>query len=433
MIEVISGWGRYPRTPSDVQAPRDAAAAAQLVAAPPGLICRGQGRSYGDSSLQERVLLTRQLDHFLAFDGVNGSITCEAGATLGAILDLVLPRGWFLPVTPGTQFVSVGGAIASDVHGKNHHLDGSFSRHVLEMDVLLGDGRVLRVSPDQHADLFHATCGGMGLTGVILRATLRLRSVLSGDIEQTVIRTANLEQTLELFETHGAATYSVAWIDCLARGRALGRSLLLLGEHAAVGASERRPARPMKVPMNGPGWLLNRLTVRAFNAAYYHAATPGRSTVSHVPYFYPLDAIGGWNRLYGGGGFVQYQFVLPKSAGVNPLRQLLERIAASGMGSFLAVLKMLGPANASPLSFPMEGFTLALDFKADQAALALLDRLDPIVASHGGRLYLSKDARMSPATFKAMYPQWHEFEEIRAKYQATGRFWSHQSRRLGLS
>lgn len=430
----IHGWGRYPRLDADVSYPSSAGQCASYSRGNGPFIARGLGRSYGDGSLAPRVLDTRYLDHCLSFDDSTGVLTCEAGATLDDIFKLFVPRGWFLPVTPGTRYITVGGAIASDVHGKNHHGEGCFSEHVTGMELLLGNGERVSVSHAENSELFHATCGGMGLTGIILTASVRLKPIASSEIIETTIKAPDLDAVLDGFEKGSSASYSVAWIDCLATGRNLGRSLLMLGEHAPDGplTVQRKPLLP--VPFEMPAGLLNHATVKAFNAVYYGKAKRGRHTrrVPLEPFFYPLDTLADWNRLYGKPGFVQYQFVLPKASGPRGLQSILERIARSGRGSFLAVLKVLGKANANLLSFPLEGYTLALDFKADPAVFELLGELDRHVIEHGGRIYLTKDARMSEHTFKVSYPRWQEFEEVRSRWHAIGKFASIQSRRLGL-
>ena len=430
----LHGWGRYPRLDAKVALPQSNTECVTAIIESAPLIARGLGRSYGDSALGLQVLSTRYLDHFQAFDAATGLLTCAAGVSLDTILRTFVPRGWFLPVTPGTRFVTVGGAIASDVHGKNHHLDGSFSAHVRCMHLMLGNGERVSASITKNADLFHATCGGMGLTGVILSASVQLKRIQSSDISQTTIKVPNLDAALAAFDEHGAVPYSVAWIDCLARGAELGRSLLMLGEHATDGPLAVQTKLPTPVPFDLPAALLSRASVQAFNTMYYGRVRRARSTrrLPFEPFFYPLDTLSNWNRMYGKPGFVQYQFVLPKAAGVTGLHEVLERIAQSGRGSFLAVLKVFGRANANHLSFPFEGYTLALDFKAEPAVFKLLDTLDRIVLHHGGHIYLAKDARMSEATFKAGYPRWQEFETVRARWHAHGKFASAQSRRLGL-
>lgn len=429
---LIHGWGGYPRVEAEVIEPATPAACLDALGGGP-FAPRGMGRSYGDSASASRVLQTRHLDHFIAFDAEAGLLSCEAGVTLHQILRLIVPKGWFLPVTPGTGFVTLGGAIASDVHGKNHHRAGSFGDHVRAIRMMLGNGEIITASPEEHADLFHATCGGMGLTGLILSAQIALIPVRSAAIRQTIVKTRNIEEACARFEAHGDATYSVAWIDCIASGASLGRSVISLGEHAGAGELRFEPRAKFAMPCHAPAGLLNRWSIGAFNRLYYAKARDGQTgIVPAFSYFYPLDAIGAWNRLYGRPGFVQFQFVLPRAGGVGPMRPILARIAASGSGSFLAVLKMFGPGNANPLSFPVEGYTLALDFKMCEATVRLLRDLEAMVIEHGGRIYLTKDALMSEQSFKAGYPRWHEFETVRERYGAIGHFASAQSRRLGL-
>jgi FAD/FMN-containing dehydrogenase len=392
------------------------------------------GRSYGDSANSSSVLQTDYLDHFIEFNESTGVLTCEAGVSIREILELIVPKGWFVPVTPGSSFVTIGGAIASDVHGKNHHLSGTFSEHLLSFDLLLGTGEVVRVTKNSYPDLFRATCGGMGLTGMILSASIQLKPIKSSQIHQTTIKVSCLESVCEQFEANHASTYSVAWIDCLASGKRLGRSLLMLGEHLQDGNLKVAKKKSLNMPIDMPSSILNHYSIKAFNSLYYHKIFSKTKTelVSFEPYFYPLDAIGKWNRLYGKAGFVQYQFVLPKAVGVKGLRQILEVIVKSGKGSFLAVLKAFGKANENFLSFPIEGYTFALDFKMSGETVQLIKLLDSMVVERGGRIYLTKDALMSETSFKRTYPQWEQFEEVRAKYGAIGKFASSQSKRLGL-
>lgn len=437
----LAGWGRYPMVDCRALHPGDPQDATRTAEAEPSLVARGNGRSYGDASLNpDATVVTRGLDRFMAFDDQTGWLTCEAGLLLSDLIDVMLPRGWFPMVTPGTRFVTVGGMIASDVHGKNHHRDGSFCHHVAWFDLALGDGRVLRCSRDAHADLFAATCGGMGLTGVILRACIRLRAVESAAIRQRTLRADHLEHAMDLFQATLDWTYSVAWIDCLATGARMGRSVLLLGEHATrdeldgarrTAPLARTPPRPHRLPVTPPAVLLGRTSMRLFNAAYYAAQREGERLVAVDPYFYPLDAILDWNRVYGRAGFVQYQCVLPLAESKRGLGRLLAAIAAAGDASFLAVLKRMGLPSPGLIGFPMEGYTLALDFPAAPVNLALLDRLDAITAGHGGRVYLAKDARMAPAMMQR-HPGLPAFRDIRRRYGLDTRFSSLLSQRLGL-
>ena len=345
-----------------------------------------------------------------------------------------MPRGWFLEVTPGTKYVSVGGAIASDVHGKNHHAAGCFSSCVLDFDLMGADGELLRCSPAENAALFAATCGGMGLTGIVTRARIRLRAIRSSTINQVTYKARNLDEVLERFEQTRAAPFSVAWIDCLSQGASLGRSVLTVGDFAEEGPLLPHPVPRMDVPLVPPLSPVLPLTMKAATAVLYHKVLrrESRQRVHYESFFYPLDALLHWNRMYGRSGFTQYQFVLPFAAGPKGLRSVLAAVAASGMGTFLAVLKVMGAANGNPLSFPIAGYTLALDFRHQNGLFRLFDELDAQVLDLGGRLYLTKDVRMSEATFKRSYPRWREFQDLREKTGAKGRFASMQSRRLGL-
>lgn len=430
----IYGWGRYPTIDAQVLLPQTRSACVDFLKDNQIVLPRGMGRSYGDSANSSSVIQTDYLDHFLEFNELTGVLTCEAGVSIREILQLIVPKGWFVPVTPGSSFVSIGGAIASDVHGKNHHLNGTFSEHLLSFDLLLGDGEVVSVTKDSYPDLFRATCGGMGLTGMILSASIQLKPIKSSEIHQTTIKASCLESACEKFEVNHASTYSVAWVDCLASGRRLGRSLLMLGEHVQDGNLEFGKKKSLNLPIDMPSSILNQHSIKVFNSLYYHRnfSKTKRELVSLEPYFYPLDAIGNWNRLYGKAGFVQYQFVLPKSVGVKGLKKILEVIVSSRKGSFLAVLKVFGKQNENFLSFPIEGYTLALDFKMSQETVQLIRLLDSMVVEIGGRIYLTKDALMSETTFKKMYPEWERFEAVRAKYGAIGKFASSQSKRLGL-
>lgn len=438
----LSGWGRYPVAPCRVEDARRVSEASAAIAAAANAIARGAGRSYGDSSLnRDLTLRTLQMDRVLAFDAATGDIECEAGLLLADLIALYLPRGWFVPVTPGTKFVTVGGMVASDVHGKNHHLAGSFCDHVQWLDLILADGRVVRCSTAQNPELFSATCGGMGLTGVIARVRFRMLRVESTSIRQKTVAAPNLEAAMDAIEASLDWTYSVAWIDCLASGRNLGRSLLFLGEHLKADElpAARRTAplamrsKPAKtVPIDFPQFALGTLSVRAFNTLYYRAHSSGEAVVDLDPYFYPLDAIHNWNRIYGRRGFVQYQCVLPLETSREGMKQLLGTISAAGKGSFLAVLKRMGAESFGLLSFPRAGYTLALDFPVDADVFALLDRLDQITLEHGGRIYLAKDARMLPSAMESGYPRIAQFRDIRRQWAVDEGFSSLQSLRLEL-
>ena len=438
----LSGWGRYPVVECQVNTPRSEADLISLAQAAP-MIARGNGRSYGDSSLNsQKTVDMRRMNHMLAFDAETGQLTAEAGVLLADIIAAFLERGWFPAVTPGTKFVTVGGMIAADVHGKNHHKDGSFGSCVNWIDILTAEGQVQRCSRDQNPDLFDWTIGGMGLTGIILRAAFRLRPVESGWIRQTTVPAENLAAAIDIFENSAGATYSVAWIDCLSTGASLGRSLVYLGEHAThtdlprdkLKAPYQTPKkRKLTVPMDAPGFALNRWTVKAFNAVYYSAgrSRTGTQLVDWDTYFYPLDAILKWNRIYGRKGFAQFQCVIPLDQARDGMQALLEAISEAGQGSFLSVLKRFGPQD-SRFSFPMEGYTLALDFPVNRRSLGLMDRLDEITIAYGGRFYLAKDSRLKAETLAKSDDRVGAFREMRKSTSAAETFSSAQSDRLTL-
>lgn len=408
-----SSWGRYPRVKQRAVPLhwRDEAELRALAGEGP-VLPRGLGRSYGDSCLNEggTLLLTRGLARFLSFDPDTGVLRCEAGVSLAEILAFASPRGFFLPVTPGTKFVTVGGAIANDVHGKNHHADGTFGRFVRRFELVRSDGSRRVCSPSENADLFQATIGGLGLTGLVTWAEIELRRVPGPFIVQESLRMRGID---DFFRVNEASErdwlYTVAWVDCLARGRRLGRGLYYRGNHAPGTGRARTPAVKMprlRLPFDLPDFVLGEKSVRLFNALYYRRQLRAlrRSTVFYEPFFYPLDAVGDWNRAYGKRGFLQWQCVVPDA---DTVVRLLETIARDRQGSFLVVLKTFGDL-PSPglLSFPRPGFTLALDFPhRGERTLRLLQRLDDLVADAGGALYPAKDARMSPEMFALSFPR----------------------------
>ena len=444
-MRTISDWGNYPVIDAEVGGFDTVAQLRSKLKTPGSVIAYGNGRSYGDASLQKNILLTRRFNKFISFDESTGELCCQAGVLLSEILDVFVPRGWFLPVTPGTKLITVGGAIAADVHGKNHHLEGSFGQHVLSIDLMRNDGSVVTCSPQTHFEFFKITVGGMGLTGMILSATFRLKRVETAYIRQEKTRAANLDEIMDSFEGSSDWSYSVAWIDCLARGDALGRSVLMRGEHASkeelLNRSRKQAPLHLKeglqldVPFSFPDFALNRLTMTAFNFSYYNKTRSGTHTsiVDYNSFFYPLDAIDNWNRIYGKRGFTQYQFVIPLEAGREGMRTILKRITDSGLGSFLAVLKLFGEQE-SFMSFPMAGYTLALDFPISLKAMGLFKELDAMVADYGGRLYLAKDSRMNAAMFEKTYPNANDFREaIALLNEGHTQFASLLSTRIGIT
>lgn len=437
MKKLIANWNNYPVVEAREISFDYAKEIASKLA--PSSIPHGNGRCYGDASLSSEVVNTLRYDKVLSFDEVNGIITCQSGLLLSDLLQIIVPRGWFLPVTPGTKFITVGGAVASDVHGKNHHVDGSFSRHIVSMSVLTGTGQTIICGPSQFEDLFWATCGGMGLTGIVLDVKFRLKRINTSFIRQRQVKARNLDEVMALFEENTASTYSVAWIDCLKQGTSFGRSILILGEHAGTDDVNHakflvpKEKSLVTVPFYFPSFVLNGFSVKVFNALYYakNYKKVIDSVVHYDSFYYPLDSILDWNKIYGKKGFVQYQFVLPVSTSRNGLVDILTRINKRGTGSFLAVLKLFGEQD-NLISFPMKGYTLALDFPIRPGLFGFLDELDAVVADYGGRIYLSKDARMKKEIFWKTYPHAPAFREILKRYDPENRFVSHLSERLTL-
>jgi len=440
---LIHGWGRYPKVEARRREPADVDGLRELLAGDQPRVCiaRGGGLSYGDSALAGEVISGLGLRQVCELDAASGILRCAAGFTLREILREVVPKGWFPPVLPGAALVSVGGAVAADVHGKNHHRDGGFCDHVRELSLMLANGETLRCGPSRHPELFRATCGGMGLTGIIVEAELQLIPIQSSMMATRSLPAANLDACFDLLDAHGEARYSVAWLDCLARAPRMGRGMVYLAEHDNGGELRSRhhssPGRraSFTMPFTTSGALLNRHSLSLFNSAYYRwqRFRAGSGRQDHEAYFFPLDRIRNWNRLYGAAGFLQYQFVLPFEASREGIAKVLRKAGGAGKGSFLSVLKKLGPASGNPLSFPIAGHTLALDFKHEASLFPLLEELDAIVLDHGGRIYLAKDARMSETVFKAGYPGWERFMEIKRRVDPAQRFRSAQSDRLGLT
>lgn len=422
-------WGRFPPVQQAMVALTDARAPLPDVPGP--VLPYGNGRSYGDSCLNPggTVFDVRTLDRFIAFDPARGTLRCEAGTTLAEILDIVVPQGWFLPVTPGTRYVTVGGAIANDVHGKNHHRAGTFGHHIIDFELLRSDGSRRTCSAGDGSGFFEATLGGLGLTGVILEAGIRLSRIPGPWLETESIRFDDLDDFFALSSTSESThEYTVAWIDCLARGRSLGRGHFIRADHAACAEDERSPIRNPRwsVPFVPPISVVNRLSLRPFNWLYYHRLRKGqhRRAVHYLPYFYPLDGIRDWNRIYGPRGFLQHQSVIPPIHARDALQEMLREIGRSGLGSFLAVLKEFGTRpSLGMLSFPRLGTTLALDFpNVGQPVFGLLDRLDAIVDAAGGAVYPAKDARMTGASFRRGFPAWQAFAQFVDPQFSSG-FW----------
>jgi len=442
--ELINGWGRTCRLSADVATPESPAGLSELVADSPRIVARGLGRSYGDQAQLSggAAVQLSGIARITSLDPATGVVDVEAGASLDHLMRVLAPRGWFVPVTPGTRFVTVGGAIASDIHGKNHHRDGTFGRHVQDLTLMLADGSTVTVSPQVDPELFWATVGGMGLTGVIVSARVQLQPIESTKIRSVSVRASNLDSLMTAMERADENNrYAVAWVDSLAKGRHFGRGILTSGDHATAAEVGQCPDRwafdsgdPVNLPIDLPPGTLNRLTVKAFNELWFRQVPRfARPRLESIPaFFHPLDAIGRWNRVYGSAGFVQYQFVVP-DRGAHLVGRTISAIARIGGVSLVTVLKRFGPSNSAHLSFPQPGWTLALDIPARLDGLAeTLDHLDEQVVAAGGRLYLTKDARMRPALLPLMYPRIDEWRTIRNRVDPNRKFNSDMAIRLGM-
>jgi decaprenylphospho-beta-D-ribofuranose 2-oxidase len=440
---VLTGWGRTAPSAAHLRRARPEDLPGLLAGVGErGLLARGLGRSYGDTAQNAGGVVLEPLPSWWRLDSVAGTVRASAGTSLHDLIRALVPQGWFPPVTPGTRYVTLGGAVACDVHGKNHHRHGSIGQHVRSLVLVTADGTSRRLAPDREPELFWATVGGLGLTGVVTEVELDLVPVESGWMRVTTERAPDLAAVMARLVAADDVTYSVAWIDLLAAGRRLGRSVVSLGEHARLEDLDprRRDDRwpvpgvaRLDVPLVPPRSLVGPRGVRAFNEAWYRRAPQHRADEiqSAAAFFHPLDGVGHWNRLYGRRGMVQYQLVVP-DRGADALPGMVERIVRAGWPSFLAVLKRFGPGNPGLLSFPTQGWTLALDLPADPRVATLFDELDERVLAAGGRVYLAKDARVAPRTVRAMYPQWDRFRAVRREVDPRGVFQSDLGRRLGL-
>lgn len=438
---VLHGWGRYPSSSAPIQAPQDLQGVQRCIEKH-RTIARGLGRSYGDQALNEGRHITQctSLDRYLSFDPQSAVLRCEAGVSLSEIIRDFTPRGYFPMVTPGTKFVTVGGCIANDVHGKGHHVDGCFSRCVKSFRIALADGRIITASRSVNPDLFWANFGGMGLLGIILDAEIELRKVQSSYFSEKSVVVQNLDEMMDVIEANQALPYVLAWLDPLAKGKRLGYGVVKMGDHASL---EELPTSlrndPLKVsgppkfnlPFDLPNFALNGVTAPILNFVLRQMMR-GKPGFAHYENFvYPLDFVGAWNRSYGPRGFTQYQFVLPEAAGREAMREILQTIAASDQMPFLNIFKKLGPEEGL-LSFPLEGYTYAIDFPIRSGLREFLEKLDEMVIAAGGRIYLGKDAFVTPERLAKMYPKLDEWRSIKERYDPNTRFSSQLGRRVGL-
>jgi decaprenylphospho-beta-D-ribofuranose 2-oxidase len=440
--EKLAGWGNYPVSESIILTPGNEDEFRKALK--DKLIPRGLGRSYGDQAISEnsQVAVCTKLNHFLSWDEQQGILECEAGVSLEEIINVFTPKGWLPMICPGTKFVTIGGAIANDIHGKAHHIDGSFVNCVISFTILLADGTKKTASRTENSDLFWANFGGLGLLGVILTAKLQLRKIETTYFKQKSVVIKNLDHMLEALDTYDHEyNYSVAWIDALAKGKKLGSGVLTLGNAAKLEdlspSLKRNPLKlhnkgKLSVPIFLPSFALNGLTVRILNRVIAFVQNSSKQFVHYEKFFFPLDAINNWNKGYGKRGFIQYQFVIPEENGKQNLVDILEMIAGSGCTPFLNVFKKMGDGQGI-LSFPFKGYTLAIDFPVTKALHAFTPKLDERVLAAGGRLYLGKDAMLNEQMFKRMYPQYGEWMAIKHKYDPANEFSSDISRRLGLT
>lgn len=440
--EKLAGWGNFPVTASYNFYPSTEAEVAKTIKQG-NLVPRGLGRSYGDQAINEngRVAICTHLNHFLGWDEKEGILECEAGVSLEEIINVFGPQGWLPMICPGTKFVTIGGAIANDIHGKAHHVDGSFFNCVISFTIMLANGEVVTASRTEHADLFEASFGGLGLLGVILTVKIRLRKIETTYFKQKSIKVKNLEEMLKALEEYSHFNYSVAWVDPLAKGNKLGSGVLTVGN--AAGLNDLPPAlrkEPLKlhkkskltVPFFLPGFLLNGLTVKMLNRVIAFVQNSPKEFIHYEKFFFPLDMINNWNKGYGKRGFIQYQFVIPPGQeGADNVRRIIEMIASSGCTPFLNVFKKMGHGQGI-LSFPFEGYTLAIDFPVTKNLHAFTKKMDAEVLKAGGRIYLGKDSMLDKEMFQSMYPQYNQWLAIKRKYDPENVFTSDIGRRLGL-
>jgi len=440
---VLSGWGNIPQSLCKIGYLRSSEDVRNYLDSS-NMLPRGKGRSYADQATNSGslVLMMEKMNKFLAFDEEQGVLTCEAGATLEDIIFYLAPRGWFPLVNPGTKFITIGGAIANDVHGKAHHVDGSFVNCVLSFDIMVGDGRILTASREENSDLFWANFGGLGLLGTILTATIQLRKIETTYFVQKSIEARNLDEMLQAIEDSDKDySYSVAWIDSLVKGKNMGKGVLVVGNPAKRSDLPEKlrkdplfVSKPSKisVPFYFPSFALNNLSVSLLNKVIYYKQKSGTGVAHYESFFFPLDLINNWNRGYGRKGFIQYQFVVPMENGRENIKRILTEITKSDCVPFLNVLKKFGKGQGI-LSFPFEGFTFAIDFPVTPQLKPFVKKLDALVLEAGGRIYLGKDAFLDEHTFKSMYPQHKEWLEIKRKYDPENKFTSDIGRRIGLA
>jgi len=429
----ISGWGNYPCIDSEVISTNQIYYLQDIIRKKQSFIPSGLLRSYSDSSLNSTTLSSLKLNRILSFDNINQAITCESGISFQDLNNFLIPKGFFVPVTPGTKFITLGGAIASDVHGKNHHKVGTFGNFVQSIRLILASGEIIDCSRNYNQDIFKATISGMGLTGFILDATFRVQKIKSTNFSVITKKANSLEEMLELFNEYMYYDYSVAWMDTSEFGKSLGRGVLILGKELEDNSFELLPNTKLNMSFMFPNFALNHITIKLFNSLYNSISYKKNDFIANFDkFYYPLDILSNWNKIYGKNGFVQYQFVVPREHSYKTIKNIMQIMKSYKQSSFLTVLKFFGKSNDFYLSFPEEGFTLAMDFPIRINTFDMLNKMDDVILSNNGKLYLTKDARMSKEFFESTYSNLNKFREIKSKIDPNNKFSSLQSKRLGI-
>jgi FAD/FMN-containing dehydrogenase len=433
--ENLSGWGNNINVNSNIYLPKNNDDITNLYKKGIALnsITRGLGRSYGDSSLDNSIISLKNYEKYIKFDNELGTLECSSNYSLNEILKLIVKKGWFFNVTPGSKFITIGGAIASDVHGKNHHLDGSFCDYIFSFKIITSQGILYNCSKEENLELFQASCGGMGLTGIIVSAKIKLLKIKSKIINTEIIKTKNLEQTIKNFKKFNANKYIVAWIDALAKNEHMGRSVIFIGNHSDEGDLNFFEKIKFSIPKIFPGFLLNKYIIKAFNKFYYFIHKNNKKIKQSLNnFFYPLDSIGSWNNLYGKEGFIQIQILITEKNFEEVICKTLEFFQKKKQFSFLTTLKELGIGNENYLSFPSKGYTLTLDLKMNSNLKTIYEEFELLLAQYKTKVYLTKDSFMSKKYFEDTYKKLNKFKEIKNKYDPLNVIKSFQSRRLGL-
>jgi len=433
--ESLSGWGNNINVNSNIYLPKNNDDITNLYKKGIALnsITRGLGRSYGDSSLDNSIISLKNYEKYIKFDNELGTLECSSNYSLNEILKLIVKKGWFFNVTPGSKFITIGGAIASDVHGKNHHLDGSFCDYIFSFKIITSQGILYNCSKEENLELFQASCGGMGLTGIIVSAKIKLLKIKSKIINTEIIKTKNLEQTIKSFKKLNANKYIVAWIDALAKNEHMGRSVIFIGNHSDEGDLNFFEKIKFSIPKIFPGFLLNKYIIKAFNKFYYFIHKNNKKIKQSLNnFFYPLDSIGSWNNLYGKEGFIQIQILITEKNFEEVICKTLEFFQKKKQFSFLTTLKELGIGNENYLSFPSKGYTLTLDLKMNSNLKTIYEEFELLLAQYKTKVYLTKDSFMSKKYFEDTYKKLNKFKEIKNKYDPLNVIKSFQSRRLGL-